>query len=239
MQLSSVTVAWAALPAAVSSQTCEGYVLQASSNNFGVLSPAGAPTFSSTTYSVLASTLSLGATGAALDLSNTYYFQVGSLNWAGIPNYTTLPRLNFQVQQSTGLLHLGAIDPLVALSTISTSSMVVTNTGNWPATIELSASTATLPSSPWTLATSSGVDTVALLGVWNSGAVPPAATAFNTYLTTTTRVSQAPGNYSGNQNGFQLPPGASITLWFRFFLPSTSSTAGPETLRTSVLGVYP
>ena len=205
VQASSVMVAWVApYSLAVGSSTNEGYILQGSSNNFGALAPAGAPVFSSTTFSAQASTLTLGVAGVPLDLSNTYYFQVGSLNWAGQPNYATFTRLNFQIQQSTGLLHLGAMDPTVALSTVSTSSMVVTNVGNWPVTIELSASTATLPSSPWTLATSSAMDTVTLQGVWNSGA-----------------------------------PGANITLWFRLFLPTVTSTLGPETIQVSTLGVYP
>jgi len=242
VQASSVVVAWAAqFPTGVSSMTCEGYTLLASSNNFGALAPAGAPVFSSTTFSVLASTLAVGAAGAPLDLSNTYYFAVGSLNWAGQANYAALPKLNFQVRQSTGLLHFGAIDPFVALSTISTSSMVVTNIGNWPVTLVLSASTATVPSSPWALSTSSGVDTVALLGVWNAGLAGPAPSSFNTYITTVPRVSQtgAGNNYVGTQNGFQLAPGANITLWFRFFLPTTSSTAGPEVIQLTSVPVYP
>lgn len=242
VQTSSAVVAWAAqFPNDVSSMSCEGYTLLASSNNFGALAPAGAPVFSSTTYSVLASTLAVGAAGVPLDLSNTYYFQVGSLNWAGQANYTSLPKLNFQILQSTGLLHLGAIDPAVARSTISTSSMVVTNVGNWPATLMLSASTATVPSSPWTLSTSSGPDQAALLGVWNAGSVGPPDTSFSTYLTTTPRISQtgAGNNYVGTQNGVQLAPGANITLWFRFFLPTTSSTVGPETIQVTSQPVYP
>jgi len=238
----TVTIGWIALPQSppdASSKTAEGYVLIASSNDFGALAPPGAPVYSSTTYSVLASTLTLGTT-FALDLSNTYYFQVGSLNWNGLVNYSTaVVKLNFQIQQSTGLLHLGAISPFVARSTVSTSSMVVTNVGNWPVTVGLWASTATLPSSPWTLATSSGVDTAALLGLWNSGPPGPAAASFNTNLTGTIRYSQSAGNYAGNQNGFQIPPGQSRTLWFLFWLPATSSTVGPETVRVTPQPVYP
>ncbi len=236
----TVTVAWVALPASppdASSKTAEGYVLIASSNNFGALG-GNAPVFSSSTYNVLSSTLTLGTT-VPLDLSNTYYFQVASLNWVGQPNYARFPALNFQIVQSTALLHLGAIDPSVARSTVSTSSMVVTNVGNWPVTVGLWASTATLPSSHWTLATSSGVDTVTLLGLWNSGPPGPAASSFNTNLTAVPTFSQNAGNYAGNQSGYQIAPGQSVTLWFLFWLPTTSSTVGPETFRVTPQPVYP
>ena len=240
---SSVAVAWTALPPSqpgTSSMSCEGYSLLASSNDFGALSPAGAPLFSSVTYSFLASTLTIGSVAAPLDLSNTYYFQVGSLNWAGVPNYTQLQRLNFQITQSTNYLSFGAMDPFVARSTISTSSMVVTNVGNWPVTIALSASTATVPSSPWTLSTSSGIDTVALLGAWYAGAVGPGASVFDTYLTTTTTLSQAIGNYSTtSESGYQLEPGSSVTLWVEFFMPTSTISNGHETLQVSAQPEYP
>jgi hypothetical protein len=241
VQATSITVAWAALQANVSSNSCEGYVLQVSSNNFGQLAPAGAPVFSSATADVKVSTLSVGVAGVPLDLSNTYYLQVGSLNWTGATNYTTLTRLNFQILQSTGLLHLGAIDPSVALSTISTSSMNVVNIGNWPVTLVMSASTVTAGGSHWALSTVLGVDTVTLQGVWYGGSVGPPPASFTTYLTTVPRVSQtgAGNNYVGTQNGVQLAPGANITMWFRFFLPTTSSTVGPETFQLTSQPVYP
>jgi hypothetical protein len=246
VQASSVSVAWVALVNGVSSMTCEGYVLQASSDNFGSLA-LGAPLFSSATLSVLASTLTLtfSDNGVPLNTANTYYFQIASLNWAGAPNYTAVPRLNFQISQSTDSISFGAIDPTVARSTVSTSSMVVVNVGNWPVTLQLAASTATSPSSPWALSTSSGVDTVALKAVWFGGGVAPPATTFSTFLTTTTQISQAAGNYSSSsppvnaQDGFQVPAGSSVTLWFQFYLPTTSSTRGPETIRASAQAVYP
>src|SRR5262249_11457200 len=154
----SVTVAWVALndsPPDASSKTCEGYVLEASSNNFGALAPTGAPVFTSSTFDNGVSTLTVGDATTPLDLSPTYYFRVSSLNWNGLRNTTQFTRLVYQISQSTGLIHLGAIDPFVARSTVSTSSMVVTNLGNWPVTIELSAD---VTSGPWTLAASSDVD---------------------------------------------------------------------------------
>lgn len=242
LTIGSVTVAWIAgqlSPPDASSMSTGGYVLQASSDDFGAIAlPTPAPVFSSTTYSVLASTLTVG-TAAPLDLTATYYFRVASLNWKGQPNWAVFNKLNFQAQLSTGMIHFGTISPFIARSTVSTSSMVVTNVGNWPVTITLAASTATVPASPWGLAVSSGPDTVALLGVWNAGPPGPPASAFNTPLTSTPLPSQAAGNYAGGQNGFQISPGQSRTLWFLLWLPTSSTTVGPETIRVDARPVYP
>jgi hypothetical protein len=64
------------------------------------------------------------------------------------------------------------------------------------------------------------------------------AGAFNTYLTTTTMISQSAGNYAGGQTGFQLAPGASATLWFRLTLPATTASTA-EVIRVTPLPVYP
>jgi hypothetical protein len=243
VQRTSVTVAWAALATAPSEATSEGYVLEASSNNFGALAPAGAPVFSSMTTNVLNSTMSVGVAGVGLDLSNTYYFRIGSLNHESRINYTALPRLNFQIQQSTGLIPLGAINPDVTRSSVSMSSMVVVNLGNWPVTLELSADMATVPPSAWTLGTTPGVETAALMSVIKSGVVPPAPTEFSTNLTPAYRACGSPvspADYAGTaQNCVQIPSGQSRTFWFRFFMPDSSSSLGPETIRVVSQPVYP
>ncbi|MBI5244337.1 MAG: PQQ-binding-like beta-propeller repeat protein, partial [Elusimicrobia bacterium] len=87
---SSVTAAWQALPASppdASSKTAEGYILEASSTNFGALLPGGVVS-SSGTNQVLQSTLTV--ISPALQDNTTYYFRVGSLNWNGSPNYLLL-----------------------------------------------------------------------------------------------------------------------------------------------------
>lgn len=224
----SATLRWAALAVAPSSMSAEGYLLQASTaaNFSGIV-------YSSQTPNVLLSTLAV----SGLAFNATYYFRVGALNWTGTPDFTVLPPLDFQIKLSTGLISFGTMDPFIARSTVSVSSMVVTNTGNWPATIELMASMATVPSSPWILSTSSGVEAVVLWGLWNS--VQPPATAFQTYLTTDTVISQIGGHYAGNQNGVGIPPGQSRTLWFRFWLPTTTVTLAPQVIAVTPQGVYP
>lgn len=242
LTVGSVTVAWIGgqlSPPDASSMSTGGYIVQASSDDFGAIAlPTPAPVFSSTTYSVLASSLTVGTT-APLDLSSTYYFRVASLNWAGQPNWSTFGRLNFQIVRSTGLIHLGAMSPDVARSTVSTSSMVVTNVGNWPATISLTASTATAGGSPWALYSVTGNEIATLQGVWNSGTVGPPHSSFATYLTTSPTASQAAGNFVGNQTGFQVPAGQSRTLWFRFTMPDSSASLGPETIRVDPTPLYP
>lgn len=238
VQPSSITVAWIApSEVSVSSKSNEGYVLMASSDDFGA---TGAPVFSSTTYSALASTLtiSVGPGGEDLDLSSTYYFRVASLNWIGQSSATAFTRLNFQIQPSASLIHLGAMDPSVARSTVSTSSMVVTNLGNWPATIELSASTATAGGSPWGLGAAPGVETAVLQGVFNPGTVGPAPSAFSTLITGSTLAATS-ANYAGGYDAVQIPPGQSRTLWFYFTMPTSSSSLGPEKVEVLAQPIYP
>ncbi|HEX4049021.1 MAG TPA: hypothetical protein VH309_14345 [Elusimicrobiota bacterium] len=240
VQPGSVTVAWIApYQLTVGSQTNEGYTLLASSNDFGALGPPGAPIFSSTTYNVKASTLTLDLSlnGVPLDLSNTYYFQVGSLNWVGVSSFTAFNRLNFEIAPTTSYIHLGSMDPNVARSTVSTSSMVVVNVGNWPATIELVASTVTAGGSPWTLGYSPDIEIAMLQGLWNSTAPPPSA--FSTYLTSTTLISQSPGNFAGGQTGFQIPSGGSSSLWIYLTLPASSASPGSESVQVRAQAVYP
>ncbi|MFA6004025.1 MAG: LamG-like jellyroll fold domain-containing protein, partial [Elusimicrobiota bacterium] len=76
------SLGWGTLPAAPSSAPAEGYLLEASSTNFGALSPGG-QVYSSATANVRASTLAI----AGLQPNTTYYYRVASLNWLGTPNY--------------------------------------------------------------------------------------------------------------------------------------------------------
>jgi hypothetical protein len=236
----TVTVAWIApYQLSVASQTNEGYVLLASSNNFGALAPAGAPVFSSITYNVLDSTLTVGAGSAPLNLGSTYYFQVGSLNWLGQANYTTLTPLNFQISQSTGLINI-AINSDVAISSVATSSVVITNVGNWPVTVQL---TAVPVSGPWALGAARGAETAVLEGVFDPGPPAPAAAAFSTLLSATPLTAQPyPGNYAGSSSsytGYQIQPGQSQTLWFYFQLPASTASMGPEVLSVVSQPLYP
>lgn len=260
VQTGSVTVAWIApwspfVSPSVSSMSNQGYVLYASSDNFGaIVLPTPAPVFSSSSYNSFSSTLTVGVSGTPLDLTNTYYFEVASLNWAGQPSTTTFTRLNFQIQQSTGFIHFGTMNPLISFSTVATSSMVITNVGNWPATIQLFASTATAGGSPWSLGTVPGIETAVLRGIWFTGALGPPAVGppateftvngYDTILSTTPTISSNNAlignhNYQDNQSGVQIPIAGNSTMWFYFTLPTSSVSLGPETLTVRSQPLYP
>ncbi|HOX21867.1 MAG TPA: fibronectin type III domain-containing protein, partial [Elusimicrobiales bacterium] len=82
---SSITVAWTPRPLSPKASTAEGYVVEASSTNFGVLLPGGV------IYSTATSEASRGSlTVSGLSASTTYYIRVGSLNWDNAPNFTSL-----------------------------------------------------------------------------------------------------------------------------------------------------
>ena len=81
--VTSVTVNWIALPTPPPQKfTSEGYVVEASSTNFGALAPGG-EVFSSATANVELSTLTVNVLGS----DSTYYFRVGALGWDGAANY--------------------------------------------------------------------------------------------------------------------------------------------------------
>ena len=225
----SATVAWTALPTSPSTSSCEGYELDAST-----ASDFSGTIYSSITYAVADSTLSI----ANLDLSTTWYFRVGSLNWAGVPDDTSLGPLTMELSVSSIVINLGAINPGVALSTVSVSSVVVTNLGNIPATIALWASTATA-GSPWSLSVSSGIERPVLQALWNSAAPPPSA--FNAAVTgSTTTSGGAGGAYAGNQTAFEVPAGASRTIWVQFWLPTSTVAAGiQQVIQLFLSPVYP
>ncbi len=227
VSFSSASYAWTVRQVLPSSYSAEGYQLDASPT----------PDFSGTVVSsaataVVQSTLSVGG----LDLTTTEYFRVAALNWAGVPNYAAVSPLDLQLQVSTNGLSFGTLDPSVSLSSVSASSFVVTNVGNVPATIALWSSVVTQPSSPWTLAASSGTEQAVLRGLWNSTR-PPASGFASAILPSTT--TSAGGNFSGDQSGQAVPVGATRVMWFQFWTPMTTTATNKQTLRVDMLPVYP
>ena len=110
----SATVTWTALPAAPSSATCEGYLVQAST-------AAGftGTVLSSSTSDVQLASLVVGP----LVEGNTYYFRAASLNWSGSPNYSGVPL-------STMTLDNTPPDAVTALAGVAVASDTINL--NWP-----------------------------------------------------------------------------------------------------------
>ncbi|MDE2141537.1 MAG: hypothetical protein KGJ84_03895 [Elusimicrobia bacterium] len=78
----SITLNWAALPSTPQSATAQGYRIDASTTNFGALSPGGA-VFSSATTDVTLATLTV----SGLTADATYYLRAGALDWNSVANY--------------------------------------------------------------------------------------------------------------------------------------------------------
>jgi hypothetical protein len=224
---SSVTVKWAALPGTPSSSTGEGYELDVSTTNF----VPGDVIYSSVSFSNLASTLAV----AGLNTGTTMYFRVATLNWSGGLNYVYLSSANIQISPSIATIIMG-LDSTVQFSTVSVSSVVVTNVGNLPLTLVVSGSTITA-GSPWVLSVSSGVEQPVLQGEWN--AAQPTSLSFVTAITSAP-VSSAGGAYAGGQSGHAVPAGGSVTMWFKFWAP-TSTIEGnvQQVLQVLYQAVYP
>ncbi|NNN06218.1 MAG: hypothetical protein HKL90_09995 [Elusimicrobia bacterium] len=225
---SSVTVSWTALPATPQSSACEGYELDVSTTNFG-----SGTVYTSTTSNGVAFALAV----AGLNTGTTMYFRVATLNWSGAPDYVYLSSANIQISPSIATLIMG-LDANVQFSTVSVSSFVVTNAGNLPLTLVVSGSTITA-GSPWVLSVSSAVEAPVLQGEFN--ATQPVSTSFATAITSAPVVSGAlGGNYAGGQSGKALAPGASATMWFKFWAPtSTVAVNIPEVLQVVYRAVYP
>ena len=221
---SLVSLAWTALQISPSSDSTEGYELDAST----------APDFSGTvTSSITANVLDSTLTIAGLSLGTTIYLRVGSLNWAGAINYT--PDIPLFVSLSTSVAAI-QITMNNIMSIVAASSVTITNTGNIPETVTIYGSTTTA-GSPWSLGVSSAIEVAVLQGLWNSS--QPSASSFSTAITTTTTISQAVGNYSGNQNGFEIPVGQSETMWFEFWRPTSSSVLGTQVIVVYFTPIYP
>jgi hypothetical protein len=227
VSFSSASYAWTVRQVSPSSFSAEGYQLDVST-----MSDFSGTVLSSAATAVVQSTLAV----VGLDLTTTEYFRVAALNWAGVPNYAAASPLNLQLQVSTTILSFGNIDPSISLSSVSASSIVVTNVGNVPVTVALWSAVVTQPSSPWSLAASSGTEQAVIQGLWNSTR-PPGSSFVNAILPSTT--TSAGGIFAGDQSGQAVPSGATRVIWFQFWAPMSTTATNKQTLRVDMLPVYP
>lgn len=234
----SITLSWAALtksPPDASSMSARGFVLEASSTNFGVLFPGGV-VISSVTDDVFVSTLAVGA-GAPLEYCTTYYFRVGTLNWAGATHYMRIAERptydDDALTVTASLLDLGPT-PMNTVLVVPTG-VDVENSGRCPATFQVKAGTVT-PSSPWVISATNGMDLFTVSAGFN--ATEPAAGAFEAAdLLTDSAAASSPTKFAIGQSGYRVPRGETRKLWLRVQTPSITTTADLQDIRVSIIAV--
>lgn len=234
----SITISWAALPRFppdASSTTAEGFVLEASSTNFGALSPGGV-TFSSMTRDIFVSTLAVGD-DSPLEYCTTYYFRVGTLNWVDATNYATIdPYPTYDDDSVTMTVHsldIGGVNMNTVL--VIPTSVDVVNQGRCPATFYVKAGTITADS-PWMVSPANGFDQYTLSAGFN--AAEPAAGAFGAEdLLTDSGQPSSLTKFAIGQNAYRVPRTETRTLWFRLQTPSITSTEAVQEVKVEVIAV--
>ena len=89
------------LPSSPQRSTCEGYLLQASSQPFG----SGSVIYSSASGTNLTASLTI----YGLKPYTTYYLRIGSLNWSKTPNFTVLPPALTSIGQALASAQISAV----------------------------------------------------------------------------------------------------------------------------------
>jgi len=222
----------------VSSMSAGGYVVEASSTNFGALAPGGA-VYSSATWNVLLSTLTVAIVPAPAHLCETHYFRAAALNWAGLPSaYTALGSTraadDYGVAVAIVSLNLGSVD--VNTEQVIAQSLQLSNVA-CPVTYHVKATTVT-PGSLWSISTTSGTETFTVQAMFNS--VQPALTDFEDAdkLTDVSAAASATV-FAGDQRGDSVPVTQDRLLWFKLGMPRSVSTTGDEDIRITVYASPP
>ena len=217
--------------------TSEGYLVEASSTNFGVLTPGGV-IYSSFTPNVALSTLAIAILPAPAHLCVDHYFRVASLNWRGFRNYTILGSTrapdDYGVVVSTQDLDIGGID--VNTTIVISTSLLLANVA-CPVTYQVKVEALT-PGTPWVVAASPGQDAFTVWARFNT--VEPALGDFvDADKLTTAPASSTPTKFAGNLSGADVPVTENRLVWFKFAMPSTTSTEDPQDVRVTVYAISP
>jgi len=235
----SAAAQWAARPTLlqdVSSMTSQGYLVEASSTNFGALTLGGV-IYSSMTPNVALSTLTIGIVPPPEHLCVDHYFRVASLNWSSRRNYTVLGSTRsteYGVLVSTQDLEVGGID--VNTTVVISTSLLVTNR-ECPVTYQIKVEALT-PGTPWVVAASPGADAFTVSARFSSD-IPTAGDFIAADKLTTTPAASTPTKFAGNQNGVAVPVQAERLAWFKLNMPTSTSTEDPQQIRVSVYAVAP
>ena len=234
----SITLQWAGLvptPVQAASATAQGFVLYASSTNYGALTPGGV-VYSSRTNDVRVSTLTVGD-DTALDYCTTYYFRLATLNWADATNYIVLhssPTYDDDaVTMTVHSIDLG--DTNMGTVLVVPTGVDVENTGRCPATYQVKAGTVTA-GSPWVIAPAAGADQYTLSAGFNAAAPAQGAFGGEDLLTDSAAASSAT-KFAIGQSGYRVPRGEFRKLWLRLETPSVTSTEATQDVRVTIIAV--
>jgi hypothetical protein len=224
LYVSSITFSWTPLALSPSSFTAEGYhVLASTRSDFALLYDSATLTdVSQSTWTIF------NLTGEV-----TYYFRIGSINWVSTASYavdiSTLISRHKELSLSTDTLTLGGLTNMNS-QIIITTSVVVTNIGNVPATFEFRAATITV-GSPWTISTSQGVDQYVLWAVINSTQPATANFANEDRLSNTFTPCTGSVFTMGNQDGVTVPAGTTRIIWFQLGTPTATTTGAAQSIQ--------
>ncbi|MFA6580128.1 MAG: LamG-like jellyroll fold domain-containing protein, partial [Elusimicrobiota bacterium] len=227
--ITSMTANWTALPGAAlegSSSSCLGYILKVSS-----YSDFSQGVQSSVTYNVGLSTLS----ASSLYGGKTYYFRAGSYNHNGVPNFgpavSALLPVVLSVTIPDEVVDMGTrmlSDDLV----IATHSSVL-NDGNVRETYNLRVTT-TVVGSPWAAAGAPALDQYTLWAIFNTAIPNVDSFQPEDRLTHADQKADATRFSAGAETGADIYYGTDINIWFRFTMPTGSSTRVQQDFQVTV-----
>ncbi|MFA6030062.1 MAG: LamG domain-containing protein, partial [Elusimicrobiota bacterium] len=228
--VTSMTANWRAMPSAAlagSSSSASGYLLQVSS-----YSDFSQAVQSSATPNIALSTIpAVGLYGG-----KTYWFRVAAYNHNGVPNFSGLVSqllpvvLSIDIPNATVDLGTRLLGDDIVVATRTS----VLNDGNVRETYTLRATSVTA-GSPWAIAAAAGDDQYVLWSIFD-GTVQPLTGAFlaEDRLTHADQVCTGTRFTNGAVSGVGVPYGTLEYLWFRFAMPTGTTTRVQQDFQVTV-----
>jgi hypothetical protein len=180
----------------------------------------------------------LTLTGLVSDV--TYYFRVGSLDWGGSANLTSLGSTRTVASEigviiSTENLDIGEVNLNTEL--VISTSFLVTSLGNVAQTYALRATTVTA-GSPWTISLSSATDAFTLQALFNASQPVSSAFADDDKMLDAAAPCAAAA-FSGDQSCVSVPAAAARLLWLKLGMPTITSTEAAQDIQITVTATPP
>lgn len=170
-----------------------------------------------------------------LQANVTYYFAMKARdevpNDGALSNGGTSQIPVISISVNTTFYQFGFLGAQV--SSISAQAITITNGGNVNENYILRATTAT-PGTPWSIATSSGLDSVVLYSIFNPSRPSDAQFNAEDILTLDNQNSSSSIFSDGSQTGVAVPPSTNRDLWFRLLTPLGTSTDAEQILKVTI-----